>query len=37
MVLAKKFVLSKHFKGEPKSTDLSLVSEELPPVKDGGE
>lgn len=36
MVTAKKFVLSKHFKGEPKVSDLTLVEEELPPVGDGG-
>ncbi|XP_078049993.1 prostaglandin reductase 1 [Augochlora pura] len=34
MVKAKKFVLVKHFQGEPKPTDLQLVEEELPPIKD---
>ncbi|XP_029040257.1 prostaglandin reductase 1-like [Osmia bicornis bicornis] len=35
MVKAKKFVVVKHFQGEPKSTDLQLVEEELPPVRNG--
>ncbi|XP_069677673.1 prostaglandin reductase 1-like isoform X1 [Periplaneta americana] len=34
MVKAKKFVLVKHFVGEPKESDLELVEEELPPLKD---
>nr|XP_033338472.1 prostaglandin reductase 1-like [Megalopta genalis] len=33
MVKAKKYVLVKHFQGEPKPTDLQLVEEELPPIK----
>lgn len=33
MVKAKKFVLAKHFQGEPKPTDLQLVEEELPPLQ----
>ncbi|XP_076278691.1 prostaglandin reductase 1 isoform X2 [Lasioglossum baleicum] len=33
MVKAKKFVLVKHFQGEPKPTDLQLVEEELPPLQ----
>ncbi|XP_001603755.1 prostaglandin reductase 1 [Nasonia vitripennis] len=33
--VAKKYVFSKHFSGEPKPTDLKLVEEELPAVKDG--
>lgn len=36
MVTAKKFIIAKHFVGEPKVTDLTLVEEELPPVEDGG-
>lgn len=35
MVAGKKYVLSKHFDGEPKEGDLSLVEFEVPPVKDG--
>ncbi|XP_063978563.1 prostaglandin reductase 1-like [Diachasmimorpha longicaudata] len=35
MRIAKKWVLVKHFKGEPKSSDLKIVEEELPPIKDG--
>lgn len=34
--VAKKYVFSKHFSGEPKPTDLALVEEELPAIKDGG-
>ena len=37
MVVTKKFILSKHFKGEPKSSDVKLIEEELPPIKDGGQ
>lgn len=37
MVKARKYVLAKHFQGEPKKTDLKIVEEELPPIKDGGE
>lgn len=36
MVASKKFVLAKHFDGPPKESDLQLVEEELPPIKDGG-
>ncbi|XP_015521661.1 prostaglandin reductase 1-like [Neodiprion virginianus] len=35
MVIAKKYVLAKHFEGEPKRSDLPIVEEELPPLKDG--
>lgn len=35
MVKAKKFIVVKHFSGEPKPTDLKLVEEELAPIKDG--
>nr|CAD7448958.1 unnamed protein product [Timema bartmani] len=35
MTKAKKFILAKHFDGEPKESDLKLVEEELPPIKDG--
>ncbi|XP_029167997.1 prostaglandin reductase 1-like [Nylanderia fulva] len=34
MVKAKKYVIAKHFENEPKSTDLKLVEEELPPLQD---
>lgn len=37
MVKAKKFILTKHFVGEPKPDDLTLVEFELPALKDGGE
>lgn len=36
MVIAKKYVLAKYFKGEPKRSDLPIVEEELPALKDGG-
>lgn len=36
MVKAKKYVLSKQFDGFPKKGDLTIVEEELPPLKDGG-
>ena len=36
MVKAKKYIVQKQFDGLPKSTDLKIVEEELPPVKDGG-
>lgn len=36
MVTAKRFILSKHFKGEPKASDLTLDEEQLPHVADGG-
>ncbi|XP_058801473.1 prostaglandin reductase 1-like [Phymastichus coffea] len=35
MVKAKKFVLTKHFVGEPKPGDLTLVEFDLPELKDG--
>jgi prostaglandin reductase 1 len=35
MVKAKKYVFEKQFVGLPKATDLKLVEEELPPLKDG--
>jgi prostaglandin reductase 1 len=37
MVKARKYVFRKQFDGFPKESDLELVEEELPPVKDGGE
>lgn len=37
MVLSKKFIIAKHFDGEPKSSDLVLVEELLPYLKLGGE
>ena len=33
---AQKWVLVKHFDGFPKDSDLELVEEELPDIKDGG-
>ena len=36
MVKTKKFILAKHFVGEPKADDLTLVEEELPPLQEGG-
>lgn len=36
MVTSKKFVLAKQFDGPPKESDLEIVEEELPPIKDGG-
>lgn len=35
MVKAKMFVVCKHFKGEPKPSDLQLKTEELKPIVDG--
>ncbi|XP_011297844.1 prostaglandin reductase 1 [Fopius arisanus] len=35
MVTAKKFVLVKHFEGEPKPDDLQIETEELPAIQDG--
>ncbi|XP_056637016.1 prostaglandin reductase 1-like [Diorhabda sublineata] len=35
MVKAKLFVLDKHFDGWPKESDLKIVEEELPPLKNG--
>lgn len=34
--VSKKYVFSKHFSGEPKPTDLTLVEEKLPSINDGG-
>ena len=36
MVKTKKFVLAKHFVGEPKESDLKLIEEDLPALKDRG-
>lgn len=36
MVTSKKFILAKQFDGPPKLSDLQLVEEELPALKDGG-
>lgn len=36
MVVAKKYVLAKQFEHWPKESDLQVVQEELPPLKDGG-
>ncbi|XP_053985244.1 prostaglandin reductase 1-like [Hylaeus anthracinus] len=35
MVKAKKYVVVKHFEGEPKPTDLQLVEEDLPALQNG--
>ncbi|XP_074097548.1 prostaglandin reductase 1-like [Cotesia typhae] len=35
MVIAKKYIIVKYFKGEPQPSDLKLVEEELPEIKDG--
>ncbi|XP_017888530.1 prostaglandin reductase 1-like isoform X2 [Ceratina calcarata] len=35
MVKAKRFVVQKHFQGEPKTTDLKLVQEDIPPLHNG--
>ncbi|XP_076618704.1 prostaglandin reductase 1 isoform X1 [Colletes latitarsis] len=35
MVKAKKFVVVKHFQGDPKPTDLQLVEEDLPSLQNG--
>lgn len=32
----KKIILQKIFEGAPKETDVKLVEEELPPLKEGG-
>ncbi|XP_013164679.1 PREDICTED: prostaglandin reductase 1-like isoform X1 [Papilio xuthus] len=32
---ARKYVLTKHFQGEPKKSDFEIVQEELPELKDG--
>ena len=36
MVKTKKFILAKHFVGEPKESDLKLVEEDLLALKDRG-
>ena len=33
---ASKFILTRHFDGVPKLSDMQLVHQELPPLKDGG-
>ncbi|XP_063229970.1 prostaglandin reductase 1-like isoform X2 [Bacillus rossius redtenbacheri] len=35
MVKARKFILAKHFVGEPKESDFQLVEEDLPELKNG--
>ncbi|XP_048505466.1 prostaglandin reductase 1-like [Athalia rosae] len=35
MVIAKKYILTKHFQGVPKRSDLKIVEEELPALQDG--
>lgn len=35
MVKSQKYIVVKHFEGEPKPTDLQLVEEELPPLQNG--
>ncbi|XP_043272063.1 prostaglandin reductase 1-like [Venturia canescens] len=35
MVKFKRWIIVKHFEGEPKKSDLKLVEEELPPIQDG--
>ncbi|XP_057320103.1 prostaglandin reductase 1-like isoform X2 [Microplitis mediator] len=37
MVTAKKYILVKHFEGEPKPTDVKIEEEELPSIKNGVE
>lgn len=37
MVLGKEYLIVKHFQGEPKEEDLSLVEFQVPQVGDGGE
>ena len=32
----KKYIYANHFKGMPKVTDLQMVEEEIPPIKNGG-
>lgn len=34
-IRAKKFIYAKAFKGEAKLSDIELVEEDLPPLKDG--
>jgi hypothetical protein len=33
---AKKWILAKHFQGEPNESNLQLVEEELPELKENG-
>ncbi|XP_034935768.1 prostaglandin reductase 1-like [Chelonus insularis] len=35
MVIAKKYVIEKYFKGDPQLTDVKIVEEQLPSIKDG--
>jgi hypothetical protein len=35
-MLAKKWILAKHFDGEPNDSNLKLVEEELPELKENG-
>lgn len=35
-VMAQKYVLNERFKGLPKRSDLKLVEEKLPAIKEGG-
>jgi prostaglandin reductase 1 len=35
MVIARKYVVKKHFQGVPKREDFEIVEEELPPLQDG--
>lgn len=37
MVLAKKFIVLKQFEDTPRDTDVELITEELPSIKEGGE
>jgi hypothetical protein len=34
--VAKKYVFSQYFSGEPKPANITLVEEKLPAIKDGG-
>jgi hypothetical protein len=36
MVKSKKFILAQHFVGEPKESNLKLVEEDVPALKDRG-
>lgn len=36
MVVAKVYKIEKYFEGVPKATDLKIIEEQLPPIKDGG-
>ncbi|XP_033221908.1 prostaglandin reductase 1-like isoform X3 [Belonocnema kinseyi] len=35
MVVGQKYIIAKKFEGEPQPTDLTLVEDKLPPIKDG--